>query len=310
MNMETRETREAVIKEYRYIEPRFAPSSIEKPKPDKTVKAVVFDKRLYKKRRTLSIIRGAGKIALLLFSFFCIGNGIYCLLFLPRGIGSILPLALGCFILAYFGMEDHIRAFLRTKAGHFAGIAAGIIISAGLASFLAFVIATHVQSIKIPDSNRDVIIVLGGGLIGDRLSTPLELRLKKALEYAKGNAGATYVVSGGQGPGETMTEARAMANYLIENGVPEENIVLEEASTSTHENFLFSKELLDEKLGTDYTVVFVTNNFHVLRASRSAKKAGLDAQTLACSTRPFFLLPNNYFREYIAILYYLVQGRV
>jgi uncharacterized SAM-binding protein YcdF (DUF218 family) len=153
------------------------------------------------------------------------------------------------------------------------------------------------------------LIVLGGGLRGDRLTIPLEQRLIKALEYHRRNPGALIVVSGGQGPGEDVTEASAMAAYLEANGVPRDIIVLEDKSTSTEENFLFSKIVLDERLGEGFSVVFVTNRFHLFRASKSAAKAGLDAQSLAAPSKPAYLWPNNYFREYLAILYYFASGK-
>jgi uncharacterized SAM-binding protein YcdF (DUF218 family) len=218
-------------------------------------------------------------------------------------------MGLGATILAYFLLENKITRFLRTTAGRVAGTAAFIIFSAVAASFAAFIVLTQIQSMKAPGNGRDAIIVLGSGIVGERLTVPLEQRLKKALEYAKLNPDAPIVVSGGQGPGESVSEAKAMADYLIANGVPKESVILEEASTSTQENFQFSKAILNELLGESYSVVFVTNRFHAFRASRSAKKEGLDAQILAAPSKPFFMLPNNYFREYIAILYYFATGK-
>ena len=50
------------------------------------------------------------------------------------------------------------------------------------------------------------------------------------------------VVSGGQGEGENITEATAMRNFLVDNGVDSSLIIMEDKSTNTYENFLYSKQ--------------------------------------------------------------------
>jgi uncharacterized SAM-binding protein YcdF (DUF218 family) len=82
---------------------------------------------------------------------------------------------------------------------------------------------------------------------------------------------------------------------------------LEDQSTSTVENFLYSKKVLDEMFGgQSYQVIFVTNRFHAFRSAGIAKKIGLDATCLAAASKPVFMLPNFYFREYAALIVYLL----
>ena len=52
--------------------------------------------------------------------------------------------------------------------------------------------------------------MLGAGLKGDTPSLALERRLEKAAEYMNKNGNAIAIVSGGQGKGETISEAKAM----------------------------------------------------------------------------------------------------
>ena len=52
------------------------------------------------------------------------------------------------------------------------------------------------------------------------------------------------ITSGGQGSDEPMSEARAMADYLIGAGVPEGAILLEDKSTTTLENLTFSRRIM------------------------------------------------------------------
>ena len=67
-----------------------------------------------------------------------------------------------------------------------------------------------------------------------------------------------------------------MARYLIEAGVPEEDLLLESRSTSTRENFDFSLELLRRRgLSADTPILFVTNRFHCYRAAGYGCAGGL-----------------------------------
>lgn len=81
-------------------------------------------------------------------------------------------------------------------------------------------------------------------------SQDLRPALKASQLYLEGKAGL-IVCSGGFGKitkniWET-TEAEKYFNICIENGVPEQNIVVENESGNSGENFLFSKELLKRK---------------------------------------------------------------
>ena len=88
--------------------------------------------------------------------------------------------------------------------------------------------------------------MLGAGLKGDTPSLALERRLEKAAEYMNKNGNAIAIVSGGQGKGETISEAQAMENYLLNHGIREDRIIKEDNSTSTYENFEYSKLMMDE----------------------------------------------------------------
>ena len=91
------------------------------------------------------------------------------------------------------------------------------------------------------------------------------------------NGNAIAIVSGGQGKGETISEAQAMENYLLNHGIREDRIIKEDNSTSTYENFEYSKLVMDEG-----QAVFVTNEFHVLRSELMAKINGIDATHIGC----------------------------
>lgn len=149
-----------------------------------------------------------------------------------------------------------------------------------------------------------IIIVLGAALIdGKRVSRLLRNRLNKAKElYLSREKGKKLkvIVSGGKGNDEKFSEAFAMKQYLLEQGIPEEDIIMEDQSKTTLENMEYSKNII-KSMNIKGKVVFVTNNFHLLRAAMYAKKVGLKAEGIGCYTLLYYL-PNSIFREYIAIL--------
>ena len=68
-----------------------------------------------------------------------------------------------------------------------------------------------------------------------------------------------------------FSEADAMEQYLIEQGVAENRIRKEDQSVSTRENLSFSRRFIDPK---HETVGIVTNNFHSYRAKLLAEQEG------------------------------------
>jgi len=152
------------------------------------------------------------------------------------------------------------------------------------------------------DFTEDVVIVLGAGLRGDgTVGRPLARRLDAAIVYFHQNPEAFIIVTGGLGERAEITEAEASARYLIERGVPEEQIFLEDRSTTTHENLLFAKEILEEGFSDGFSAVLITNDFHVYRAVRTARQVGIDVNRIGAYT-DWYTWPVNYLRETLAIL--------
>lgn len=121
----------------------------------------------------------------------------------------------------------------------------------------------------------DYLMVLGAGLKGNEISTALLYRLETAIDFNKKNPDVKIIVSGGQGERENMTEALAMKNYLVSHGVDEKLIISEDKSTSTYENFLYTKNLLSELDDKkEYTITVISNDFHMYRAKYLGEKVG------------------------------------
>lgn len=155
-------------------------------------------------------------------------------------------------------------------------------------------------------SDPQVMIVLGAQVKTTGPSNLLVNRLDTALEYWQSNKGMTIVVSGGQGPDEPWTEASAMAEYLLNGGVPKENLLLEDQSSNTYENLTFSLALLREK-GYDIKddMMVVSNGFHLTRVRMLWERvAGEDVvlSTLAAPGTDMASLAQSYIREVPALI--------
>lgn len=147
--------------------------------------------------------------------------------------------------------------------------------------------------------NLDYIIVLGAQVRESGPSVVLKYRLDEAIKYLDANKETLCIVSGGQGVNEPFSEAKGMADYLIRKGVDPDRILLEDHSTNTVENILYSKKLLEND---DQNVGVVTNNFHMFRAIHIAKAQGLkNVCGIAASSNTVYL-PNNVLRECLGIL--------
>jgi len=158
------------------------------------------------------------------------------------------------------------------------------------------------------DYTEDVIIVLGAGLRADNEVSPhLARRLISAIEYFDRNPNALIIVCGGLGAGREITEAEAMERFLTARGVPLESIIQEDMSTSTYENLVFAKEILESYFPDGFRAVLITSDFHIYRAVRTAQDIGLTVNRLGAHT-PRGTLPVNYLREMMAVMYMWVFG--
>ena len=124
---------------------------------------------------------------------------------------------------------------------------------------------------------RDYLIVLGAAVHGDEPSLSLMNRLDGALDYLEKFPDTTVIVSGGQGDGENISEARCMSDYLMEHGVDPAQIRMEDRSTSTLENLRFSKALIEQEGGDVNSVAVVSSGYHLYRAGLMARSVGLGA---------------------------------
>ena len=160
------------------------------------------------------------------------------------------------------------------------------------------------------DAPVSAVIVLGAGVNGETPSLTLRTRIDAAAAYLEELPDVPVVLSGGQGPGEAITEAECMRRALVRRGVDESRLYPEERSTSTQENLRYSRAILEE-LGVDpaQRVAIVTSDFHLCRARLMWGGDTAAVPAHLPSALYFQCLTVNYFiREAFGLAAYFVYG--
>lgn len=157
----------------------------------------------------------------------------------------------------------------------------------------------HSAQNRPPGPDADVAIVLGASLWNDKPSPGLRERLDLAYELYRDKKVNRLIVSGGlDANGATITEAEGMKRYLVERGVPVEAVFEERKSTSTYENLLYSKQIMDRE-GWAHPVI-VTHQFHGARAMDIARFVGLTDVTSSLTESQVMWMPWHKCRETLA----------
>lgn len=204
-------------------------------------------------------------------------------------------------------------------------------------TFMALLFYSWVYRLLPRRRQYDYIIIHGAGLDGPRPTPLLAGRIDKALElWKKQHQHGKFVVSGGQGADEIVSEAQAMRDYLLEKGVPAAAILMEDKSTTTWENLRYSLAIInaDRATGVDatssaavassgdvtttasdastsdvsgtatsssgFTTAVVTSDFHVFRCAEYAHNLGIKADGIGSHTKGWYW-PTAFIREFIAI---------
>lgn len=146
------------------------------------------------------------------------------------------------------------------------------------------------------------VVVLGSGLIRGKVPPLLAARIRRgrALYEKFPERPPLLVTSGGQGPDEPVAEARAMAEYLTDDGFPADRIVLEDRSRTTEQNLSYSAGLLAAR-GVQGPIAAVTNNFHAFRAALLMRRLGIAGYSVGAPTARYYW-PTAVIREFIAVL--------
>ena len=203
-------------------------------------------------------------------------------------------------------------------------------------TFMALLFYSWVYRLLPRRRQYDYIIIHGAGLDGPRPTPLLAGRIDKALElWKKQHQHGKFVVSGGQGADEVVSEAQAMRDYLLDKGVSADAILMEDKSTTTWENLRYSLAIINADRATGvgatsaatvasrdvtttasdastsdvsgtatsssgFTTAVVTSDFHVFRCAEYAHNLGIKADGIGSHTKGWYW-PTAFIREFIAI---------
>lgn len=180
----------------------------------------------------------------------------------------------------------------------------------GLALLLALAAQVPIvgTAARADKSDAPYVIVLGAAVYGETPSISLKHRCDRAAEHLRADPAAVAVVSGGQGEGESISEAECMRRYLRDKGVADSRILKEDRSTSTWENLTFSKTVIEENGGDSGRVAIVSSPYHLYRAKRLASALGMEADGLPGGHGYPVYMTGMYLREAVAVWKMWVMG--
>ena len=248
-------------------------------------------------KKNLKILLAVLGVVLILFSLLPLF--VYGLI----NIGVWFPSLLGIFLIALPVIAPAAEKLLKTaykpvKTVFWTAFCIGTFYLLGMIAVVAG--GSYVPAVENPDA----VIVMGGGIEGDRPQLMLQYRLDAANDFLTAHPDVICVVSGGEDSNSDRTEADVMRQYLVEKGIAPERILMEDKSTDSNENLSFSAEILNE-FGIGNKVVIVTDRFHQYRSSLYATHAGLDS-TPYSSDCPYILQQSFWIREAFAMIKYFI----
>ncbi|MEW8957430.1 YdcF family protein [Clostridium sp.] len=162
-----------------------------------------------------------------------------------------------------------------------------------------FMITTSIERDK---SSSDYLIVLGSEFRGEGFKERLDTTIEYLSSYGKEE---NIIVSGGVGLTARLSEALVMKKFLVEGGIEEHRIIVEDKSRNIYENLKYSKDIIEKYSNnkvSNYKIKVITSNYHGLRAKMLAKRLGYEDITLYTSKTNYILAPNYFVREFFALI--------
>ncbi|MBP2661595.1 MAG: hypothetical protein H6Q69_4627 [Firmicutes bacterium] len=186
-----------------------------------------------------------------------------------------------------------------------------------LRNYMLYIVLLLILVIEIPiivvgyltqPVKSDTIIVLGAKILGQDPSLMLRLRLDEAIKLYEAGYAPTIIVSGAQGPDESISEAASMKAYLLNHGIPAERILLEDQSFNTYQNLANSHKIM--QVNSLRTAVIVSNASHIRRSLLLAQNLGIQAtgSPAPMASNPY-LTTKQYVREGAAVAVLFLTGK-
>lgn len=164
-----------------------------------------------------------------------------------------------------------------------------MVLTCGLAAFGAIFVyisidrqsrgRIHRDVADVPE--RDVALVLGASVRGQRLSAMLEDRVASAVDLYHAGKVRKLLMSG-DNSSRYYDEVTAMRNHAIRLGVPPDDVVRDFAGFRTFDSVYRARDLWGVR-----SMAIVTQEFHLPRAVYLANRLGVDAVGLVADRRTY-----------------------
>lgn len=164
----------------------------------------------------------------------------------------------------------------------------------GINYYVKYTVMDRIKTIE-EVKNIDTLIVLGAKVHDDgRLSLMLKDRLDKTIEVYNELDIKTVVVSG-DSEHKDYDETTKMKEYLINNGIPEENIIVDIYGLSTYDSIYRLKNVY----GINKSII-ITQKYHLYRSLYIANSLGIEAYGIPASGEDYFGQTSREIREILA----------
>lgn len=166
----------------------------------------------------------------------------------------------------------------------------------------------HIFALFVPKAtgSETYVIVLGAPVMEDRASENLLARVDTAAKWLEANPDTIAILTGGKG--DVRTEAQVMHDLLIDDGIPDGQLILENNASTTEENFRYSREKIPET--EQMPIAVITNEFHLFRVQHHARHAGITDLRFIPVRTPADVRFGWFVRETITIIGYLFTGKL
>ncbi len=131
----------------------------------------------------------------------------------------------------------------------------------------------------------DVAIVLGAGVTGNKPNPVYQERINHGIWLYENNYVEKIILTGGKGEGNKYSDAFLAKEFTVSRGVPAEDVLIEEKSTTTIENIEYANELIEENGYS--SALIVSDPLHMKRAMLIADDCGLEAYSSPTPTTKY-----------------------